>query len=106
MANRHLSRSIVLQTLFEWDFMSTKDNPKVFSKEDIEEIFSSFLVDSITMAPKILMIWRNKEGLLFEFRMKVSREFVQDLNGILKDNTPYDLIIDYPENNKESLVII
>ena len=71
------------------------------SKEDIEEIFSSFLVDSITMAPKILMIWRNKEGLLFEFRMKVSREFVQDLNGILKDNTPYDLIIDYPENNKE-----
>ena len=25
MANRHLSRSIVLQTLFEWDFMTTKE---------------------------------------------------------------------------------
>lgn len=63
MANRHLSRSIVLQTLFEWDFMSTKDNPKVFSKEEIEEalkrnlkefapgleddIFVNNLVDSI-----------------------------------------------------------
>jgi hypothetical protein len=70
-------------------------------KSDIEEIFSSFLVEEMTMAPKILMIWKNKEGLLFEFRMKVSREFLQDLNGILKDNTPYDLIIDYPENNKE-----
>lgn len=70
-------------------------------KDDIEEIYSHFLVDGMTMAPKILMIWRNKEGILFEFRMKVSREFVQDLNGILKDNTPYDLIIDYPENSKE-----
>ncbi|MFA7285511.1 MAG: transcription antitermination factor NusB [Candidatus Paceibacterota bacterium] len=63
MANRHLSRSIVLQTLFEWDFMSTKDNPKTFSKEEIEEalkrnlkefapgleddIFVNNLVDSI-----------------------------------------------------------
>ena len=73
------------------------------SKEDIEEIFSSFLVDSITMAPKILMIWRNKEGLLFEFRMRISREFQQDLLGIYKDDLdiPKDLIIDYPENNKE-----
>jgi len=26
MANRHLSRSIVLQTLFEWDFLSTTEN--------------------------------------------------------------------------------
>ena len=25
MANRHLSRSIVLQTLFEWDFLNGKD---------------------------------------------------------------------------------
>lgn len=36
MANRHLSRSIVLQTLFEWDFMTSKENPKDFNKEDIE----------------------------------------------------------------------
>jgi hypothetical protein len=70
-------------------------------KNDIEEIYSHFLVDGITMSPKIMVIWRNKEWIFFEFRMKVSREFYQDLNGILRDNTPYDLIIDYPENNKE-----
>jgi hypothetical protein len=50
-------------------------------KSDIEEIYGHFLVDGITMSPKIMVIWRNKEGILFEFRMKVSREFVQDLNG-------------------------
>lgn len=33
MANRHLSRSVVMQTLFEWDF-----GGKVAHKEDIEEI--------------------------------------------------------------------
>jgi len=71
------------------------------SKENIEEIFSSFLVDGMTMAPKILIIWKDNQDRIFEFRMRVSREFVQDLNGILKDNTPYDLIIDYPENSKE-----
>ena len=72
-------------------------------KSDIEEIFSSFLVDGMTMSPKILMIWKNNEGRLFEFRMRISREFQQDLAGIHKDDLdiPKDLIIDYPENNKE-----
>lgn len=37
MANRHLSRSIVLQTLFEWDFMTSKENPKEFNKEEVEK---------------------------------------------------------------------
>lgn len=55
----------------------------------------------MTMVPKILIIWKDNQDRIFEFRMRVSREFVQDLNGILKDNTPYDLIIDYPENSKE-----
>ena len=55
----------------------------------------------MTMAPKILIIWKDNQDRIFEFRMRVSREFVQDLNGILKDNTPYHLIIDYPENSKE-----
>ena len=38
MANRHLSRSIVLQTLFEWDFSSKDRNeiPVIF-KRDVEE---------------------------------------------------------------------
>ena len=38
MANRHLSRSIVLQTLFEWDFMSTnKVGDSVWTSEKIKE---------------------------------------------------------------------
>ncbi len=39
MANRHLSRSIVLQTLFEWDFGVSKDvsEPNVILERNIEE---------------------------------------------------------------------
>ncbi|MCX6756485.1 MAG: transcription antitermination factor NusB [Candidatus Nomurabacteria bacterium] len=38
MANRHLSRSIVLQTLFEWDFGVNKDeSPTVMLDRNIEE---------------------------------------------------------------------
>jgi len=39
MANRHLSRSIVLQTLFEWDFAVSKDkeNPSEMLSRNIEE---------------------------------------------------------------------
>ncbi|MCF7834209.1 MAG: transcription antitermination factor NusB [Candidatus Pacebacteria bacterium] len=35
MANRHLSRSIVLQTLFEWDFMNESDNTEVQNPREI-----------------------------------------------------------------------
>jgi N utilization substance protein B len=42
MANRHLSRSIVLQTLFEWDFLSAEKKDELLSKnsesEQIKEI--------------------------------------------------------------------
>ncbi|MEA3399088.1 MAG: transcription antitermination factor NusB [Patescibacteria group bacterium] len=37
MANRHLSRSIVLQTLFEWDFDVNKENLEEMLKNNIEE---------------------------------------------------------------------
>lgn len=39
MANRHLSRSIVLQTLFEWDFASAtpKDDGKNFDTEEVKK---------------------------------------------------------------------
>ena len=41
MANRHLSRSIVLQTLFEWDFNGNNNShiPTIL-KKDIEEFGS------------------------------------------------------------------
>jgi len=37
MANRHLSRSIVLQTLFEWDFLSADEKSKL-SDDSLKEI--------------------------------------------------------------------
>lgn len=36
MANRHLSRSIVLQTLFEWDFMSTREGGISWDEEKVK----------------------------------------------------------------------
>lgn len=40
MANRHLSRSIVLQTLFEWDFLSNKKDNSLGTNEQVKEILS------------------------------------------------------------------
>lgn len=37
MANRHLSRSIVLQTLFEWDFKFDQNKEELSSESDIKE---------------------------------------------------------------------
>ncbi len=37
MANRHLARSIVLQTLFEWDFNDKKENAEEILKRNIVE---------------------------------------------------------------------
>ncbi len=48
MANRHLSRSIVLQTLFEWDFAVSKDTPEEMLERNIEE-FGPGLDDSAFM---------------------------------------------------------
>ena len=43
MANRHLSRSIVLQTLFEWDFsLSEKKNSEQDIKEDLKRNLKEF----------------------------------------------------------------
>ncbi len=47
MANRHLSRSIVLQTLFEWDFSNSKDlNIKETIKRNVKE-FALGLEDDV-----------------------------------------------------------
>ena len=37
MANRHLSRSIVLQTLFEWDFMSAEEKGDLWNDKKTKE---------------------------------------------------------------------
>jgi N utilization substance protein B len=42
MANRHLSRSIVLQTLFEWDFLRGEEGKNVEIKEILERNLKEF----------------------------------------------------------------
>jgi N utilization substance protein B len=63
MANRHLSRSIVLQTLFEWDFNGGKDDGvKEVLARDIKEFgpgleddsFMNGLVDLVLTKKKII----------------------------------------------------
>jgi len=43
MANRHLSRSIVLQTLFEWDFISTSGQSKAWTDKKTKEVLNKNL---------------------------------------------------------------
>ncbi len=66
MANRHLSRSIVLQTLFEWDFNLTKEG-KEFSREEVDAIlkrnlneFAPGLEDDIFVASLLDSIFKKK----------------------------------------------
>lgn len=60
MANRHLSRSIVLQTLFEWDFSVNKDEePKDMLARNIEE-FGPGLDDSPFMSELFLGVVKKK----------------------------------------------
>ncbi|OGI63341.1 transcription antitermination factor NusB [Candidatus Nomurabacteria bacterium RIFCSPHIGHO2_01_FULL_40_12] len=40
MANRHLSRSLVLQTLFEWDFLPAEKKSSVSINEEIKKILN------------------------------------------------------------------
>lgn len=60
MANRHLSRSIVLQTLFEWDFAAEKDAlPSTMLDRNIEE-FGPGLNDSEFMSELLLGVVKKK----------------------------------------------
>jgi N utilization substance protein B len=64
MANRHLSRSIVLQTLFEWDFNSVKNNVNIkeIAKRNLSEfapgleddVFVFFLLEEIIKRHKAI----------------------------------------------------
>jgi transcription antitermination protein NusB len=41
MANRHLSRTIAMQSLFEWDFNGRKDKIKTIAEQHIKEFSSA-----------------------------------------------------------------
>ena len=63
MANRHLSRSIVLQTLFEWDFNGAKEtnikeivdrNLKEFAPGLEDDVFVFSLVEEVMKKRKVI----------------------------------------------------
>lgn len=70
-------------------------------KNSIEIIFESGFIDVLNLKPSIIIVWRNRQGKFFEFTLRISNEYFQDLQGIEKDTTPYDLIIAHPDNSKE-----
>lgn len=85
MANRHLSRSIVLQTLFEWDFAVTKDlNPEEMLERNIEE-FGPGLDDSDFMSETLLGIIK-KKSIIDEIIEKAAPDWPIDKISIVDRN--------------------
>jgi len=71
-------------------------------ESNIEIIYSQILVDNNTFAPTMSVIWKDNDGNFFEFNMRISREYQQDLGGVYKDiDDRIHLIIHHPESNKE-----
>ncbi len=63
MANRHLSRSIVLQTLFEWDFDSSQDlNIKETIKRNVKE-FALGLEDDVFVFSLVEDVMKNRVAI-------------------------------------------
>ncbi len=85
MANRHLSRSIVLQTLFEWDFDVEKDTtPEDKLKRNIEE-FGPGLDDSLFMSELFLGIIK-KQTIIDEIIEKAAPDWPLDKISIIDRN--------------------
>jgi len=70
-------------------------------KIDIEVVISTYFINVLNMKPTIIIVWTNRQGKFFEFTLRISNEYFQDLQGILRDTTPQDLIIGHPDNSKE-----
>ncbi len=63
MANRHLSRSVVLQTLFEWDFNNFKINQAIDSLYRNSEEFTDGLADIEFMKKLLTGVIEKKDDL-------------------------------------------
>jgi N utilization substance protein B len=85
MANRHLSRSIVLQTLFEWDFAVEKDTtPDEMLERNIEE-FGPGLDDSHFMGELFLGIIK-KKVIIDEIMEKAAPDWPIDKISVVDRN--------------------
>lgn len=85
MANRHLSRSIVLQTLFEWDFaVSSESTPKDMLDRNIEE-FGPGLDDEAFMEELFLGVVK-KKTIIDEIIEKAAPDWPIDKISIVDRN--------------------
>lgn len=75
MANRHLQRSIVLQTLFEWDFNQDKEDFDIVSAlhRNIDE-FAPGLTDRAFMEYLLLLV-QKKKNVVDEVMVKAAPEW-------------------------------
>jgi len=84
MANRHLSRSIVLQTLFEWDFDAEKMTPKEMLDRNIEE-FGPGLDDSLFMNDLLVGVVK-KKSIIDEVIEKAAPDWPIDKISVVDRN--------------------
>jgi N utilization substance protein B len=85
MANRHLSRSIVLQTLFEWDFAATVDmTPEEMLERNIEE-FGPGLDDETFMSSLLLGVI-TKKAIINEIIEKAAPDWPLEKISIVDRN--------------------
>jgi len=105
MSNRHLIRSIVLQSLFEWDFKDKKDNIDKFIDYDIKEFaptlekddFLQFLTKGVTRnikdIDKIIKTYAPEWPInqISPIDRNILRIAIFEL--IYNDSTPYKVVI-------------
>lgn len=91
MANRHLSRSIVLQTLFEWDFLPKDEKPespgneiKEILKRNLEEFAPGFEKDPFASA--LLEQTLKKRATIDEIIEKAAPDWPLDKISVIDRN--------------------
>jgi len=85
MANRHLSRSIVLQSLFEWDFNASKDVDTSEILDRVIEEFGPGLDDSQFMGELFLGIIK-KKAIIDEIIEKAAPDWPIDKISVVDRN--------------------
>ncbi len=84
MANRHLSRSIVLQTLFEWDFNNGKLDTQAVLERNLKE-FAPGLEDDTFVSSLIEQVFK-KQKVIDEIIEKAAPDWPIDKISIVDRN--------------------
>ncbi len=85
MANRHLSRSIILQTIFEWDFNGQKDDTlKGVLSRNIEEFGPG--LDDTPFIESVIDVLIKKKKIIDEIIVKAAPEWPIDKISIVDRN--------------------